>query len=273
MADTFDLNDSEVVDVYDDLPVWSAVAGQMLLRHVPLSPRANVLDVACGAGFPTLELAQRLGPAASVTGIDPWAAALARARRKATIWGVHNVTFIEGDASAIPFPASCFDLIVSNLGLNNFADAAAVLAECRRVARPGAHIALATNLQGTMAEFYAIFRTVLDASAATSLDAHIAHRATIPGTFLLLQQVGFEVLRTVQESMAIRFANGTAFLRHSFIRIGFMREWRGLIPQSEWAEMFERLRAALDNHAAKHGGLELSVPIAYVEAQATTRTG
>jgi len=189
MAHSFDLNDSEVVDVYDDLPVWSAVAGQMLLRYVPLSPRANVLDVACGAGFPTLELAQRLGPAASVTGIDPWAAALARARRKATIWGVHNVTFIEGDASAIPLPASCFDLIVSNLGLNNFADAAAVLAECRRVARPGAHIALATNLQGTMAEFYAIFRTVLDASAAASLDSYVVHRTTIPGT-LELPQVG-----------------------------------------------------------------------------------
>lgn len=43
MADAFDLNDSDVVDVYDDLPLWSSVAGQMLLRHVPLSPRASVL--------------------------------------------------------------------------------------------------------------------------------------------------------------------------------------------------------------------------------------
>src|SRR4029434_6152941 len=114
---------------------------------------------------------------------------------------------------AIPFPASCFDLIVSNLGLNNFADPAPVLAECRRVARPGARIALATNLQGTMAEFYAIFRTVLDAAAAAALDVHVAHRATIPGTLVLLQQAGFELLRSDEESMAIRFANGIAFLR------------------------------------------------------------
>jgi hypothetical protein len=147
-----------------------------------------------------------------------------------------------------------------------------VLAECRRVARACARIALATNLQGTMAEFYAIFRTVLDASAVAALDVHVAHRATIPGTLVLLQQAGFEVVRTAEESMAIRFASGTAFLRHSFIRLGFL-QWRGLIAQSEYADVFERLRAALDAHAAKHGGLELSVPMAYVEAQAATRTG
>jgi SAM-dependent methyltransferase len=239
---------------------------------VPLSPRANVLDVGCGTGFPAIELAQRLGPAARVTGIDSWAAALVRARRKATIWGVHNVTFIDADAGAMPFPGSCFDLIVSNLGLNNFADPGAVLAECRRMARPGARIALATNLQGTMAEFYAIFRTVLDASGAAALDAHVPHRATIPGTLVLLQQAGFEPLRTAEESVAMRFGSGTAFLRHSFIRLGFMPEWRCLIEQSECAEVFERLRAALDAHAAKHGGLELSVPMVYVEARAAART-
>jgi SAM-dependent methyltransferase len=270
MADEFDLNDFQVVEVYDDLPLWSAMAGQVLLRYLPLDPGVSVLDVGCGVGFPTIELAQRLGPAASVTGIDQWAAALARARRKANIWGVDNVTFIDGDATAMPFPESSFDLIVSNLGLNNFDDRAAALAECRRVARPGARIALATNLQGTMAEFYAIFRTVLDEPAAAALDAHIAHRATIPGVFALLQQAGFQPVRSAQETMAMRFANGTALLRHSFIRLGFLPGWRGLVSETECAEVFERLRAALDAHAAKHGGLELSVPIAYVEAQAAS---
>jgi arsenite methyltransferase len=267
MPDEVDLNDSQVVDVYDDLPLWSAMAGQLLLRHLPLAPGMRVLDIGCGTGFPTLELAQRLGPAASVTGIDPWAAALARARRKAKIWGVDNVTFIDGDASAMPFPERSFDLIVSNLGLNNFADPAAALAECRRVASPGARIALTTNLQGTMAEFYAIFRTLLDAPAAAALDAHIAHRATIPGTLALLQQAGFQPVRTAQETLAMRFANGTALLGHGFIRLGFVPGWRGLVAETDWAEVIKYLRAELDAHAARHGELELSVPMAYVEAR------
>jgi arsenite methyltransferase len=153
VADEFDLNDPEVVQAYDDLPLWSAMAGQLLLRYLPLESNVSVLDVGCGTGFPTLELAQRLGPNASVTGIDPWAAAITRARRKANVWAVDNVTFIDGGATAMPFPDDSFDLIVSNLGLNNFADPAAALAECRRVCRLGARICLTTNLQGTMAEF------------------------------------------------------------------------------------------------------------------------
>jgi SAM-dependent methyltransferase len=117
-ANEFDLNDPRVVDVYDDLTIWSAVVGQFLLRHLPLDANAKVLDVGCGTGFPAVELAQRLGPTAHVTGIDLWAAALARAGRKAKVWGVGNVTFIDGDATSMPFPENSFELIVSNLGLN-----------------------------------------------------------------------------------------------------------------------------------------------------------
>ena len=269
MAEEFDLNDSQVVNVYDDLPMWSAMAGQVLLRHLPLDPNAKVLDVGCGTGFPAVELAQRLGPPAHVTGIDRWAAALARARRKVKVWGVGNVTFIDGDATSMPFHQNSFDLIVSNLGLNNFADPAAAFAECRRVLRPRGRLALATNLQGTMSEFYALFRTVLDANVVSALDAHVAHRATIHGTFALLKNAAFEPVRSVEETLQMRFASGTAFLQHSFIRLGFLPAWCELVAESERAEVFERLRAALDAHAEEHGELELSVPMAYLEARAT----
>jgi arsenite methyltransferase len=268
VAGEIDLNDPQIIDVYDDLPLWSAMAGQLLLRYLPLAPELRVLDVGCGTGFPALELAQRLGPAGSVTGIDPWAAAIARARRKAKIWGVNNVTFIDGDATAMPFPDSSFDLIVSNLGLNNFADPVTALTECRRVARPGSQLALVTNLQGTMAEFYAIFRSVLNAPTAEALDTHVAQRATIPGIFALLQQARFQPGRSVEERMAMRFANGTALLRHCFIRLGFLPAWRSLVTEAEWSEVFEQLRAALDAHAVQHNWLQLTVPMAYVEGRA-----
>jgi SAM-dependent methyltransferase len=267
MENEFDLNDSYVVDVYDDLPIWSAMAGQLLLRNLPFDPKLRVLDVGCGTGFPAVELAQRLGPAAQVTGIDTWAAAVVRARRKAKVWDVGNVTFIDGDATSMPFSLNSFDLIVSNLGLNNFEDPASALAECCRVIRPGGRVALATNLQGTMAEFYEIFRTVVGEPAARELDAHVARRATIPGTFALLTQAGFEPVRSADETTVMRFANGTALLQHSFIRLGFLPAWRDLVGETEREHVFGRLRAALDSHAANRGGLELSVPMAYIEAR------
>jgi hypothetical protein len=82
VAGEIDLSDPQVVDVYDDLPLWSAMAGQLLLALPTARPETSRSGRRLGTGFPALELAQRLGPAASVTGIDPWAAAIARARRK-----------------------------------------------------------------------------------------------------------------------------------------------------------------------------------------------
>src|ERR1043166_1509074 len=172
-----DFTRSQTLAVYDELPLWSAMFGLLLLEHVPLRAGAVALDVGCGTGFPLLELAQRLGPGSIVHGIDPWTQALDRARHKAAIQQIENIVFHAGSAARMPFRDPLFDLVVSNLGLNNFADPHACIAECRRVMKPGATLALTTNLVGHMHEFYEVFAEILGDSAA--LRQHIAHRATI----------------------------------------------------------------------------------------------
>src|SRR4051812_22972147 len=146
--------------VYDELPLWSAMAGLILLAHVPLRANTRLLDVGCGTGFPLLELAERLGPTCRAVGLDPWTHAMDRAQVKVDYCGIGregHVTLIRADAENMPLEDSSFDLIVSNLGLNNFDDPAGALRECHRVAAPGATLALTTNLQGHMREFYKIF--------------------------------------------------------------------------------------------------------------------
>ena len=54
-----------------------------------------------------------------------------------------------------------FDLIVSNLGVNNFPRPDAVLAKCRRVLASGGALALTTNFEGHMREFYDVFDSTL----------------------------------------------------------------------------------------------------------------
>jgi arsenite methyltransferase len=77
-----DLSAPNIVATYDELPLWSAMFGLLLLEHAPLKNVSLALDVGCGTGFPLIELAERLGPDAHVHGIDPWSAALTRAKDK-----------------------------------------------------------------------------------------------------------------------------------------------------------------------------------------------
>ena len=272
---TLDLDAPETVSVYDELPLWSALFGELLLRHVPLRKSMQALDVGCGTGFPLLELAQRLGAGSMVYGIDPWEAAIKRAKHKARLWDVRNVDIQVGDAAALPYPDGQFDLVVSNLGINNFADPQAVLGECWRVSKPSASLALTTNLQGHMQEFYDVFETTLlrlgNEPAMQALKRHIAARATIPGITTLLTATGFQVNKVHEESAVMRFADGSALLRHYFIKLGFLDGWKSVLEPGEQAAVFARLEADLNELARAHGELRLTIPMAYIEAERVGR--
>lgn len=265
-----DFSAPNIVDAYDELPLWSSMFGLLLLEHVPLAGVRAALDVGCGTGFPLIELAERLGGLCEVHGIDPWSAALRRAEEKIRNRCLRNVTIHEGSAAAMPFQSDTFDLIVSNLGINNFEDRAAVVRECRRVAREDATLALTTNLQGHMREFYDVFEEVLDDAgdqqALDRLSAHVAHRADVPEVRDLLESGGFSVRRVVERFEVMRFASGTALFNHHFIKLGFLDAWKAIVPDAG-REVFARLRTALDEHARREGELRLTIPMAYIEAR------
>jgi len=265
-----DLNDRETVSAYDELPLWSSMFGLLLLKHLPLRRHATVLDVGCGTGFPLLELAGRLGSTCRVHGIDPWGEALKRARLKARLRQVRGVGLCQGDAAALPFPDGQFDLVVSNLGINNFSDPEAAIRECRRVLRRGARLALTTNLQGHMEEFYAVFEsTLLEMGlleAITALRAHIRHRATVEGLAALFERTGFRVSEVREEKGSMRFLDGSALLEHYFIRLGFLDGWKAVLRPEEQERALSRLEANLNVFSESRGELALTIPMAYVEA-------
>lgn len=249
-----DFDSPAFVEHYDELPLWSAAFGQLLLEHVPLREKTIALDVGCGTGFPLLELAQRLGPGSVVHGLDPWATAMFRADRKRRQWGVGNAALRIGDAAFMPFASNAFDLVVSNLGLNNFSDPRASLSECRRVLRTGGTLALTTNLVGHMRELYEVLAEVLGESDA--LHAHIHHRATIDSLRTLLADTGFTITRVVEDTYVMRYASGAALFRHDFVRFGFLPGWEAVAGEGVLGEVERRLPSPLT----------LTIPQAYVEA-------
>jgi arsenite methyltransferase len=265
----FDPADAGDVARYDELPLWSALAGELLLEHVPLAA-ARALDVGCGTGFPALELAERLGPGARVAAVDPWRTALARAAAKRDAWPVPNLALVEGDGARLPFRDGAFELVVSNLGVNNFADPAAAFAECRRVLAPGGHLALSSNLVGTFAAVYEALDAVLeaagDAEARARLGAHVAHRATVAGLSAALHAAGFDPPQVHERTAAIRMRDGRAVLSHHFLRLGFVPAWREVAGEAFADARLEALAAELDRRAGP-AGVTLAVPLATLVAR------
>lgn len=265
------LENPEAVAVLDDLPLWSAPFGLMLLEQVKLKPRMTVLDIGFGTGFPLLELAQRLDDSSTVYGIDPWAAVHQRVKQKIKVFNIKNVKLVEGDAAAMDFEDNTFDLIVSNTGVNNFEDVSNVFQECYRVIKPGGTIALTTNPKGHMEEFYQILKETihqLDMDHVTDkLDAHIDHRLTSETITNLLHESGFAVSAVLPRSFTMSFATGSAFLNHALIRIGFMDAWKALFPEDELKRVFTTLEKNLNAAAEEQNGFNVTIPIAYIEAR------
>ncbi len=264
----FDLDDADLVSVYDELSLWSAAFGLQLLEHVPLRGDTTALDVGCGTGFPLLELAQRLGSTSRVIGVDPWWRALGRGHEKVRYLRLNRVHLVNGDAAHMPFAERCFDLIVSNLGVNNFADPRRVMAECGRVARDKAAFVLTSNLQGHMKELYDVFERVLrHQQRTTELEAlakHVAHRTTVDGLVELLAQGGFTVRDVHRSEFPMRFANGSAVLHHRFVQLGFLRAWLDIVGGDR--DFFVSLEQALNAEADASGGLSLTIPAVCVVA-------
>jgi len=274
LARRVDANDPGVVSAFDEVSLWAARFGLLLVEELILVRGVHILDLGCGSGFPLFELAHRHGPGAALVGVDISAPALKRAAFKQARYALPQVALVRGDGAALPLRAAAFDLIVSNLGVNNFADARAVWRECARVARPGARLALTTNVKGHLREFYAVFRQVLaDRGMTASLErlaCHEAHRGTRDALCAELEAAGFGVTRVVEEEWSLCFLDGAALLRHSLIRAGFLDGWRDVVAGNdgnEEAAVFAELEARLDGLAAARGELRTTVPILYVESR------
>jgi SAM-dependent methyltransferase len=274
LSHKYDLNDPAFASAFDELSFWSSRFGALLIDNIELGRGLTLLDLGCGNGFPSFELANRLGASCHVAAIDIWREGLNRARSKQRFHKLANLSIVEADGARMPFPDSTFDLIVSNVGLNNFADPQSVLAECRRVLRGGGSLYLTTNIKGHFAQFYDILRRVLMETGQPDqidrLNANEMHRGTRESIVELLTGSGFNIKRIIEKSFDMRFADGSAMLNHFLVKLGFLDGWRGVIGSGDERAVFRSVEELLNEEAAKSGELRMSVPMLFVEAKKPT---
>ncbi|SFO85105.1 Ubiquinone/menaquinone biosynthesis C-methylase UbiE [Amycolatopsis arida] len=114
-----------------------------LLDAAAVDTTARVLDVGCGSGRLTRDLATR-ATAGSALGMDLSAPMLELARGLAERERLANVTFQQADAQVHPFPDEHFDLIASRHGVMFFGDPRTAFANLARATRRGGRLVLLT---------------------------------------------------------------------------------------------------------------------------------
>jgi SAM-dependent methyltransferase len=117
--------------------------GRFAIDALAPAPGDTVLDVGCGTGPTTVELARRVAPGGRVVGMDIAPSMLEAARARATDAGVDNASFVAGDAQTADLGESLHHGVFSQFGIMFFADPLAAFANLRRSLREGGCLAFA----------------------------------------------------------------------------------------------------------------------------------
>lgn len=128
----------KTVSTTDDL-------NQLLITLAEIGPGDNVLDIASGAGEPSISIALTVGPEGSVTALDASAEMLVGAQNRAEKLGLENMTFENCPMESLPFEAATFDAVTCRFGLMSSTDPVLALQGARHVLKPGKKAAYMTH--------------------------------------------------------------------------------------------------------------------------------
>jgi ubiquinone/menaquinone biosynthesis C-methylase UbiE len=157
---------------------------EALIEDASISEGQTVLDVAGGAGEPSLTIAEKVGLTGSVICTDAVAEMVAAAESEAHSRGLTNITFRQCVADSLPFDNDTFDAVVCRLGVMFFPDPHAALREMLRVTKPGGALAFAVWHQNELNPFTYIVTDVISRyvdSPPADPDALGAFRFAEPG--------------------------------------------------------------------------------------------
>jgi ubiquinone/menaquinone biosynthesis C-methylase UbiE len=193
------------------VPAMLASWVSALLDLVALKPGDRVLDVACGTGVVARAAASQVGAGGHVVGLDLNGAMLALARASGSA-----VEWREGNAMALPFASSAFDVVVCQQGLQCFPDRAKALREAHHVLVPGGRFAVAV--------WCAIESNPGHHALARGLARHVgAEAAELMFTVFrlgdaqtlqtMLEGAGFHDVRVRREKKVARFPSPELFTR------------------------------------------------------------
>jgi SAM-dependent methyltransferase len=235
------------------LRTWRAFLDRNLV-----SAGDDVLDVGCGTGRPTADLA-RLAAPGRVLGVDLSAQMLERGRRRAAADGLTNVELLQADAQVHPFDAASFDVAFSSFGAMFFNDQVAAFSNIGRALRPRGRLAVMSWQELARNEWLLSLREALAVGRTMGAPPNGA-----PGPFGLaepdhvrrvLAEAGFEdvELDAIEEPFELGTDADDAF---SFVRtMGIVEGMTHDLDADDTARALDAVQAMLKAHETPDGVL------------------
>lgn len=217
----------------------------MLRRH-GLVDGAEVADICCGIGDFALLLRRNFAPR-RVVAVDHYRPFLDYARAVARDFGAADVEYQFGDAASLLLPDDSFDFVTSRLALQIFDRPAQILAELKRICRPGGRVYLTNEMMG---HIYAYpkeepvtwaYRLIPEMAARLGMDVNFGPKARA-----YLEDAGFEDIR-----LDLLQVNNLNSELDDFAAVA--TGWRDYVlhevasATAQPPEIVDRLRSALDD--------------------------
>ena len=205
---------------------WSTPFAEALLHHLELFPGATVLDIASGDGIPAFYLAEQVGPAGQVLGIDWSEHQIARAR---AIQGHHlpSLRFTCLDMRALSGSLPTFDRITGNLSVmffrpNRFETVRGLVDHLK----PGGQLVLTFPSLGTFDSLWHRIDQEMAMLGLTAererLKAYVAERPSAAEGRGWLDALRLERIEVSEWPLEVTTGPGPLFLHHPLLRGGFL---------------------------------------------------
>jgi ubiquinone/menaquinone biosynthesis C-methylase UbiE len=264
MSDSIVQEQREAAKGYDSLLV-PALFGEWAVKvadAAEIAPGQRVLDVACGTGVLSREIASRVTSSGYVVGLDPNHGMLAFARELSP-----DIEWENGVAESLPFPDESFDVVVSQFGLMFFTDREKAIREMLRVLNPGGRMVVAVwdSLQNTpaYAASVALLQELAGKSAADALSA--------PYSLGDLQELATLFGHAGAHPIDIATQSGTA--RFPSISVMVEADLRGWLPvmgvelsEEKIGQILNRAESVLSSYVTSDGKVVFDSPAHVVKA-------
>ena len=167
---------------------------RLLVRVSGVTAADTVLDLGCGPGLVSCAFA---AVASHVTGFDLAPAMLEQARARQLSLGLDNLSWQCGDVNRLPFLDASFSAVVTRYTFHHFLSPATVLAEMKRVCRPGGRIVVAdVTPEAAKLAAYDHFETLRDPS-----HAHALSRESL---LALFEQAGLSLVQVADYGLEMK---------------------------------------------------------------------